>query len=379
MSKDLEEVPDDNYNCKSMKNLKYSVGIDISMKDFACCLSVINDQQDVKVKASHKFTNNKAGFQSFLDWIKNHCKEPLPVFFVMEATGVYHEQLAWFLHGKDRNVSILLPNKAKKYLQADGNRSKNDKIDARGLAKIGAEKKLELWTPPSKELYTLRDYTRQHQSLNEMRTATANQLHSIEHSQFQNKDIIKQLKSTLKLIEKHLGEMEGIITKVIKSDPVLNQHHKNICEIKGFGTLSFAVVAAETNGFILFDNAASLVKYAGYDVIENESGKHTGKTKISKKGNSRIRRILHMPAFCAVRDDQPQFQKLFERVYDRTRIKMKGYVAVQKKLLVMMYYLWKKNEKYDPKFDHTKKIIAPAMPGATLDEHLKDALIEQQN
>jgi transposase len=359
-----------------MKNLKYSIGIDVSMKDFACCLSVINDQQDVKVKASHKFGNNLPGFKAFLGWLKNHLKEELPVVFVMEATGVYHEQLAWFLHDKDNQVVILLSNKAKKYLQADGNRSKNDSIDARGLAKIGAEKKLDLWTPPTRELYTLRDYTRQHQSLNELYTATANQLHSIQHSQFQNKNIIKQLKSTLKLIEKHLKEMEEIMVKVIKSDPVLNQHHQNICAIKGFGTLSFAVIAAETNGLTLFDNAASLVKYAGYDVIENESGKHTGKTKISKKGNSRIRRILHMPAFCAVRDDQPQFQKLFERVYDRTKIKMKGYVAVQKKLLVMMYYLWKKNEKYDPAF---KKKVAPALPGATHDEPQNELLTEQQN
>ena len=145
--------------------------------------------------------------------------------------------------------------------------------------------------------------------------------------------------------------------------------------IKGLGILSFAVIAAETNGFTLFDNAASLINYAGYDVIENQSGKHTGKTKISKKGNSRIRRILHMPALSAVRDDQPQFQKLFERVYDRTKIKMKGYVAVQKKLLVMMYYLWKKNEKYDPAFNYPKKIIAPALPGATRDELQKEALI----
>jgi transposase len=143
------------------------------------------------------------------------------------------------------------------------------------------------------------------------------------------------------------------------------------------GTLSFAVIAAETNGFALFDNAASLVKYAGYDVIENESGKHTGKTKISKRGNSRIRRILYMPALCAVRDDQPQFKKLFERVYDKTKIKMKGYVAVQKKLLVMMYYLWKKGEQYKPLF-LTKK-VAPALPGATHDELLNEALIKQQN
>lgn len=359
-----------------MKNLKYSVGIDVSMNDIACCISVINDQQEVKVRATRKFNNNEGGFSLFQGWVKRHQKEELPVIMVMEATGVYHEQLAWFLHHKGNMVSILLANKAKKYLQADGIRSKNDKIDAKGLAKIGAEKKLDQWTPPSMELYTLRYYTRQHQSLNEFYTATANQLHSIEHSQVKNKAIIKQLKSSLKLYQKHIKELEKLIAQLIHADPVLNQHQQNICAIKGMGMLSFAVIAAETNGFTLFDNAASLVKYAGYDVIENESGKHVGKTKISKRGNSRIRRILHMPAFCAVRDDQPQFNKLFDRVYDKTKIKMKGYVAVQKKLLVMSYYLWKKGEQYDPTF---KKEVAPALPEATRDESLKEVLIEQQN
>ncbi len=359
-----------------MNNFKYSVGIDVSMKDFACCISVINDQQEVKVKASHKFANVEFGFKSLLEWVKKHAKEQLPVVYAMEATGVYHEQLAWFLYSKGQSISILLPNKAKNYLKANGAKSKNDQIDACGLAQIGAEKKLDLWMPPSKDLYALRAYTRQHQSINEMYTATANQLHSIEHSQFKNKDVIKQLKSTLKLFEKHLKEMEGIMAKVIKSDLVLNGHYQNICSIKGLGILSFAVIAAETNGFTLFDNAASLVSYAGYDVIENQSGKHTGRTKISKKGNSWIRRILHMPALCAVRDDQPQFKQLFERIYERTRIKMKGYVAVQKKLLVMMYYLWKKNEKYNPIFN----IIAPDNAGATRDEpQINDALIKQQN
>ncbi len=69
-----------------MKNLKYSVGIDVSMKDFACCLSVINDEQDVKVKASHKFANTQTGFVELLEWIKRHQKEVLPITFVMEAT-----------------------------------------------------------------------------------------------------------------------------------------------------------------------------------------------------------------------------------------------------------------------------------------------------
>ncbi len=304
-----------------MNNLKYAIGIDVSMKDFACCLSVINNQQEVKVKASHKFTNNIAGFQSLLVWIKRHVKEELPVVFVMEATGVYHEQLAWFLHEKDQSVSILLPNKAKSYLKANGAKSKERPDRCPWIGTNRSRMKLEQWIlAPSLELYTLRHYTRFHQSLNEMYTAAANQLHSMEHSQFKNKLIIKQLKSSLKLYEKQMKELEDIMTKIIKIRPVRNQHHQNICAIKGFGTLSFAVIAAETNGFALFDNAASLVSYAGYVVVENQSGKHTGRTKISIKGNSRI--MANTAHACVMRCKSMishTFQRLFERVYGVTR------------------------------------------------------------
>jgi transposase len=337
-----------------MNNLKYAIGIDVSMKDFACCLSVINDQQEVKVKATHKFSNAPTGFKLFLEWVGRHSKEVLPVVYIMEATGVYHEQLAWFLNNNGRPVSILLPNKAKSYLKANGAKSKNDSIDAKGLAQIGAEKKLEPWVPPSEQLYTLRVYTRQHQSVTEMLTSMNNQLHSLQHGQFQSKEIIKQLKQTIKLFKKQLEELENIIGKLIKADVILNRHYQNITAIKGVALLSFAVIAAETDGFALFDNAASLISYAGYDVVENQSGKHNGRTRISKKGNSRIRRILHMPALCAVRADQPQFKNLYERVLERTKIKMKGYVAVQRKLLEIMYYLWKKNQRYDPTFQSIK-------------------------
>lgn len=348
-----------------MSNLKYSVGIDVSKKDFHCCLSVIDTEQFVKVKSSHKFANSPIGFSQLSEWIGRHLKEELPVFWVMEATGVYHEQLAWYLHSKGLSVSILLPNKAKRYLQANGAKSKNDKIDARGLAQIGAEKRLDLWVPPSKNLYELRSCTRQHQSLNEMYCSVNNQLEAITHSQFQSRAIIAQLKKTMRMLKQQITQMEAMIAKMVSEDQVLSSNHKNITAIKGIGTLCFAVIAAETNGFALFRDAASLVSYAGYDVVENQSGSHVGRTKISKKGNQRIRRILHMPALCAVRDDQPQFRNLYQRVFERTGVKMKGYVAVQKKLLVMMYHLWKKNEKYDPAFG---KIIAPENPRATHDK-----------
>jgi hypothetical protein len=40
------------------------------------------------------------------------------------------------------------------------------------------------------------------------------------------------------------------------------------------------------------------------------------------------------------------FLNLYNRVYERTKFKMKAYTAVQRKLLILIYTLWKKNEAF---------------------------------
>jgi transposase len=52
----------------------------------------------------------------------------------MEATGVYYENLAYFLYGLDYRLHIVLPNQVKKYGQSLGQKSKTDRIDASVLA-----------------------------------------------------------------------------------------------------------------------------------------------------------------------------------------------------------------------------------------------------
>jgi hypothetical protein len=42
---------------------KYSLGVDMSFKTFHVCLSVIEQDQQVKVKASTSFSNNTEGFK----------------------------------------------------------------------------------------------------------------------------------------------------------------------------------------------------------------------------------------------------------------------------------------------------------------------------
>jgi transposase len=329
--------------------LKYSLGMDASKKDIHVCLSVIDSKQQVKVKASSKFANSSQGFKDLLVWLNRHKKETdIPLVNVIEATGVYYEACALFLFKAGLDVAVVLPNKAKKYLQALGLRSKNDQIDAVGLARMGAEQCLELWQPMDEFFFTLRAMTRHHQTLQELRTSIHNQIHADEHSIYSINSIIKQHKKLKATIEKQLEEIEQSIHDHLYSDAEVAEKINHITGIKGLGYMTVATILAETNGFVLFKSIAQLTKYAGYDVIEDQSGGHTGKTKISKKGNRRIRRALHMPAFNMIRYEVGNFKPFFERILEKHHLKMKAYVAVQKKLLVLIYTLWKKNEAFRP-------------------------------
>lgn len=332
-------------------NLKYSVGLDISSKKVNGCISIIDDNQKVMVKSSIVFPNTQVGFKALEDWIlKNHKEKELPLVICMEATGIYHENCALYLSEKQHNVSIILPNKAKHYLISLGLKSKNDTIDAKGLSRMVAEQCLDSWKPMGKFFYQLRQYTRQYQNLQEQKTVINNQLHALERAMYVNKPMIKQQKSILMLFNKQLKELDKLIKNHINSNEIVKQKIENICKIKGVAALSIATILAETNGFELFKNYKQLVSYAGFDVVERESGTSTGKTKISKKGNSHIRRALFMPAFVAITHKERPFLNLFTRTFEKHGIKMKSYVAVQKKLLVMIYHLWKKNEAYDSKY-----------------------------
>jgi transposase len=328
--------------------LKYSVGLDVSSKSIHGCLSAIDHGQKVTVKTTQTFSNSKAGFNSMNSWIRKNWKDQsIPLVICMEATGNYHESCALSLFEKGYSVSIVLPTKAKNYLRSLGNKSKNDTIDAKGLAQMGAEQCLPAWSPFGKFFYELRSLTRHHQSLQEQKTVSRNQLHAIKNGMYSSKAVEKQLEGMIKLIDKQLEQLESTIKNHLQSEEEIWEKVSNICTIKGVGLLTTAIVLAETNGFELFENAKQLVSYCGYDVIENQSGKHNGKTRISKKGNSRIRRAMFMPAFQAITYQVKPFLNLFNRTFEKHGLKMKSYVAVQKKLLTTIYALWKTNTPFN--------------------------------
>ena len=76
------------------KILKFSLGIDVSKDKLDCNLSYINELQEVNVKARRIFNNTPAGIRDLIVWLKRHWIEEVPLLVVLEATGVYHENIA---------------------------------------------------------------------------------------------------------------------------------------------------------------------------------------------------------------------------------------------------------------------------------------------
>jgi transposase len=327
-----------------MKIIKQSIGADIAKDKFDACFSVLTSEQRVVVKATRKFANTPKGFIEFSQWWRKWEDISVELVFIMEATGVYYENLAWQLHQADQTVIVVLPNRAKKYTQSLGCKSKNDRIDARALAHLGVERHLEPWQPMSRQLYLLRKLTREHEQIQQMRTEVSNRLHAESYSMVSGKSTRRRLQKTLRFYDSQLEAIQKDIKATIEADALLKAKTEKVTSIKGVGLLTAATIIAETNGFTLFTNQKQLTSYAGYDVVENQSGKRTGKTKISKQGNSHIRRILYMPALHAVRRNVPVCKALYERLTGKGKKKMIAYVAVQKKLLILIYTLWKKDE-----------------------------------
>ena len=72
--------------------------------------------------------------------------------------------------------------------------------------------------------------------------------------------------------------------------------------------------------------------------------------------------VLYMPALNVVRLKVDAFRVFYERLYERNKIKMKSYVAVQKKILILLYTLWKTNMPFVPGYNQEihKKEVVPA-------------------
>jgi transposase len=329
------------------KIVKQVAGIDVAQNELVICLGRMYDDWTPELYASKTFANTPKGFDSFVRWVNKLSDPTVPVRYAMEATGVYHESLAYYLDEQDLEVSIILPNKISNYARTLNAKTVTDKTASEAITLFGLERKLDTWSRPKGIFKKLKQLTRERGQLVDERTVLKNQLHAEQAGAEPCKKRIERIKKRIALLNKQEEEIRGELKELIKSDAEIQQLIALICTLPGVSILTAATVLGETNGFDLIRNKRQLTSYAGLDVREKQSGTSVkGKPRISKKGNRHLRKAMHMPALAAIRHDE-RFKAVFARLVARHGIKMKAAVAVQRKLLELIYILFKTRKPYE--------------------------------
>ncbi|HER41217.1 MAG TPA: IS110 family transposase [Salinimicrobium catena] len=345
---------------------KQSIGVDVAKETFTACLC----QQDIegfcRLSQVEEFKNTKTGFNKLIKWFRKIAAPKVPVVFVMEATGNHYENLAHHLYGLKQQVSVLLPNTVTHYAKSLNVKSKTDAIDARVIAQLGVERKLTQWVAPRPIFKQLKALTRLYSQLQKEKTVFTNRQDSLKTGYQPQRFVLDSNKTVINTLNQQIKKCEREIEKLVKSDQWLWSKIKKIMTTKGLGITTIAVVVAETQGFEFVQNIRQLTSYAGFDVVRRESGTSVkGKTRISKKGNSRIRAALYFPALVAVQHNK-DLSKAYYRIIEGKPSKMVGITALQRKLLILIYTLWKNDQEYQDNYLNTVKKKAgrdnPSLP-----------------
>ena len=67
---------------------------------------------------------------------------------------------------------------------------------------------------------------------------------------------------------------------------------EKLLAIKGVGIITIAGFIAEVGDIRRFDSPKQIQKYAGLELVENSSGKHKGRSRISKRGRRKLRKNM---------------------------------------------------------------------------------------
>ncbi|WP_026712830.1 IS110 family RNA-guided transposase [Flavobacterium daejeonense] len=338
-----------------MKLLKQVLGIDVAQKELVVTLGRLYEDLKIELYAYNVFKNTENGFLKLSEWVSKLTDKEIKVLYVMEATGVYHQKFAYYLDEKQEDLSIVLPNKISNYMRTLDIKTITDKTCSEAIARFGLERKLENWKKPKDIHRVLKQLTRERRQITDERTIVKNQLHAEETEAIPHFSTIERLKKRIYFLNTLEKEIKNEIKSIVKEHKELTIDITNICTIPGVSILTAATVIGETNGFELIRSKKQLTSYAGLDVVEKQSGTSVkGKPKISKKGNRYLRSALHLPALSTIKWND-NFRDQYARIVAKHGIKMKACVSVQRKLLELIYVIYKNKTVYDKGYELKKK------------------------
>jgi transposase len=225
-------------------------------------------------------------------------------------------------------------------------RSKNDGVDADVLCEFSARMPFQEWCPPSPTTLKLVGLGRRLEQLTSMAAQEKNHLHACSLFQALPAQVRLDVKRSIDNHERAIARLTTFTQELILSDKDLSQRYRLLLTIPGFGAISALHVLTELTLLAPDLEVRQWVASAGLDPRQFCSGTSVEKTvRISKAGNKHLRQALYMPALVAVQHD-PHLRSFYEKLQTRGKTKLQALVAVMRKLLHVIFGMFKHGQEY---------------------------------
>lgn len=253
---------------------------------------------------------------------------------VCEATGGYERAVVAALHAAAIPVSVVNPARVRHFAQAQGNRAKNDPLDAAVLTAFGGALKPKPTPVPDAVLAELRELVRWRLHLKEQLVATGNRS---EHAA--GKFVARAQAKLVKQISAQIQAVEAELAAALQRAPDWQAQIQKLAELDGVGVLTAVTTLSEMPelGKLGRREAAAL---AGLAPWTRQSGPWEGQRHIGG-GRAEVRRGLYMAAVAVARMKHTTLGQFYERLRSAGKPAKVALTAVMRKLLLQMNHTLK--------------------------------------
>lgn len=147
-------------------------------------------------------------------------------------------------------------------------------------------------------------------------------------------------------LQNRLKQITEVLEKLVRQVP----YAEKLLQIKGIGMKTVSGFIAEVGDISRFNDAKQIQKLAGQAIVENSSGKHNGKSRISKRGRKRLRYLLFEAAL-SLTATNPEFREIHRYYTSREANPLKkkqSLTVLSNKLIRVFYTILKHGTDYDP-------------------------------
>lgn len=299
-------------------------------------------------KYRHKsISNSLEGYAQLSAWLARQGVSH--VHACLEATGPYGDAVALYLYEAGHTVSVMNPAQIKNFGKSELVRNKTDEVDAALIARYCEKQKPLPWTPPPLAFRELQALGRRLEALQEMHLQESNRLKVVGKIP----SVVASLTAHLAFLEQEIRKTKQAMKNHIDDNPELKAQRDLLASIPGIGDLTAAKFLAEIPAVQNYATARKLAAHAGVSPCQRSSGSSVrGKTRMSKTGNSRLRKLLYMPAIVACHHN-PIIMRFAQRLRERGKTPMSVIGAAMRKLVHIAYGVLVSGKPFDPNYAPT--------------------------